>query len=45
MLKGVGEKSRLELEELFGNKVFLELWVKVRQNWTKNELFLDRFDY
>lgn len=45
VLKGVGEKSRRELEKLFGNKVFLELWVKVRQNWTKNELFLDRFGY
>ena len=45
VLKGVGEKSRLELEKLFGNKVFLELWVKVRQNWTKNDTFLDRFGY
>lgn len=45
ILKGVGEKSRLELEKFFGCKVFLELWVKVKQNWTKNELFLDRFGY
>ncbi len=45
MLKGVGQKSRLELEKFFGNKVFLELWVKVRQNWTKDELFLNRFGY
>ncbi len=45
VLKRVGEKSRLELEKFFGNKVFLELWVKVRKNWTKNELFLDRFGY
>jgi len=45
VLKGVGEKSRHELEKFFGNKVFLELWVKVKQNWTKNELFLDRFGY
>ncbi len=45
VLKEVGKKSRLELEKFFGNKVFLELWVKVRKNWTKNELFLDRFGY
>jgi GTP-binding protein Era len=45
VLKKVGEKSRIELEKLFNSKVFLELWVKVRKNWTKNELFLDRFGY
>ena len=45
VLKKVGKRSRIELEKLFGNKVFLELWVKVKQNWTKNESFLDRFGY
>ena len=45
MLKRVGRQARLELEELFGNKVFLQLWVKVRKNWTKEESFLDRFGY
>jgi len=45
VLKGVGEKSRLELEKFFGCKVFLELWVKIRQNWTRDESSLDRFGY
>jgi len=45
MLKKVGRQARQELEELFGNKVLLQLWVKVRKNWTKEESFLDRFGY
>ena len=45
VLKKVGGKARLDLEKYFDSKVFLELWVKIKQNWTKNELFLDRFGY
>ncbi len=32
-LKAVGSTARLEMEPLFGMKVFLELWVKVRKGW------------
>ena len=32
-IKDVGQKARVEIEELLGSKVFLELWVKVRPNW------------
>ncbi len=39
-LKEVGTKARLELEELLGKKVFLELWVKVKPKWTENTGFL-----
>lgn len=45
MLKKAGKQSRLELENLFGCKVFLELWVKIEKNWTKKKLLLDRFGY
>ncbi len=45
MLKKAGKQSRLELENIFGCKVFLELWVKVEKNWTKKKLLLDRFGY
>ena len=31
-LKGVGKAARLEIEALLGTKVFLELWVKVKEN-------------
>lgn len=45
MLKKVGRQSRLELESIFGCKVFLELWVKIEKNWTRKKLLLDRFGY
>jgi GTP-binding protein Era len=36
MLKRVGTAARLELEEIFGWHVFLELRVKVERDWTRN---------
>lgn len=36
MLKQVGTAARLELEEIFGWRVFLELRVKVERDWTRN---------
>ena len=40
MLKEIGSAARRELEGLFGVKVFLELWVKVKKDWRKDDLFL-----
>jgi len=45
MLKEIGTKSRLEIEELTGQKVFLELFVKVRDNWRSNMSILNELDY
>lgn len=36
MLKQIGTAARLELEEIFGWRVFLELRVKVERDWTRN---------
>ncbi len=36
-LKRVGTNARLEMEKLFDGKVHLELWVKVRPDWTDDE--------
>ncbi len=36
MLKDVGTAARIELEEILGWKVFLELLVKVDRDWTRN---------
>jgi len=45
LLKKIGSKARKELEELLETKVFLQLWVKVKHNWTREEAFLDRFGF
>lgn len=37
MLKAIGSQSRLEIENLLGNKVYLELWVKVKPGWRKRD--------
>ncbi|MED1489027.1 GTPase Era [Bacillus smithii] len=33
MLKEVGKRARMDIENLLGSKVFLELWVKVQKDW------------
>lgn len=40
VLKEVGRQARLELKELIGSKVHLELWVKVRRDWPDDPAFL-----
>lgn len=36
-LRRIGTEARLAMQELFGAKVFLELWVKVKSGWADNE--------
>lgn len=45
MLKRVGQLARQELEGLLGNKVYLELWVKVKKDWRNDPSALYRFGY
>ncbi|MEW9031555.1 MAG: GTPase Era [Planifilum fimeticola] len=45
MLKEVGRLAREEIERLLGNKVFLDLWVKVKKDWRNEEAYLRRFGY
>jgi GTP-binding protein Era len=40
LLKQIGQAARLEIEELIEKKVFLELWVKVKEGWTEDQGFL-----
>lgn len=40
MLKDTGTAARKDIEALAGRKVFLELWVKVREDWTEDQVFL-----
>ena len=44
-LKGIGKSARLEIEALLGTKVFLELWVKVKENWRDSDVALYNFGY
>ncbi|MCD6038758.1 MAG: era [Gammaproteobacteria bacterium] len=39
-LKKIGTLARKDIEKLFGTKVFLRLWVKVKSNWTNNDKLL-----
>ncbi|MEG1864908.1 MAG: GTPase Era [Alistipes sp.] len=45
MLKKVGTKAREDMEEFLGKKVFLQLFVKVNDDWRNNERQLKRFGY
>ncbi|MCU7555747.1 GTPase Era [Alteromonas sp. ASW11-19] len=44
-LKTIGEQARKDMENLFDNKVFLELWVKVKQGWADDERALRSLGY
>jgi GTP-binding protein Era len=45
MLKRIGRAAREEIERLVGNRVYLDLWVKVRKKWRKDEKELRRLGY
>lgn len=44
-LKGIGKSARLEIEALLGTKVFLELWVKIKENWRDSDIAISNFGY
>ena len=44
-LKRVGQKAREDMERFLGKKVFLQLFVKVQDDWRNNERQLRRFGY
>ena len=44
-LRQIGADARKEIEALIGQKVFLELWIKVLPKWRRNEKSLKRFGY
>lgn len=45
MLRKIGEMARRGLEDFLQEKVYLELWVKVRKNWTRDARFLEEIGY
>ncbi len=44
-IKTIGEQARKDMENLFDNKVFLELWVKVKQGWADDDRALRSLGY
>lgn len=44
-LKQIGQDARIDMEELFGSKVFLQLWVKVKDGWADDERALRSLGY
>ncbi|MDP2560887.1 GTPase Era [Psychrobium sp. 1_MG-2023] len=44
-LKQIGREARKDMEEMFENKVFLELWVKVKSGWADDERALNSLGY
>ena len=45
MLKKIGTAARIEIENLMGAKVNLQLWVKVRKEWRDSELYMKNYGY
>lgn len=45
MLKEIGTKARLDMENFFATRVFLELFVRVAKDWTHDPKLLEEFGY
>ena len=45
MLKKIGMYSREDAEKIFDSKIFLDLWVKVKENWRERQSLVSNFGY
>lgn len=45
LLKKVGQQARLELEEFLGCHIYLNLWVKIKKDWSDDEGLLKQLGY
>ena len=45
MLKKIGQMAREDIERFMGAKVFLQTWVKVKENWRDSQLMMKNFGY
>ena len=43
MLKNIGTQARMDMEKIFGARVFLELFVRVKEDWTNSDRMLQEF--
>ncbi len=44
-LKKIGTEARIEMERMFGGKVYLELWVRVKKGWADDNALLRQYGY
>ena len=44
-LKSIGTKARIDIEKMLDTKVYLELWVKIREGWSNDERALASLGY
>ncbi len=44
-MKEIASSARTDMERLFGGKVFLEIWVRVKSGWADDDTLLTRFGY
>ena len=44
-LKRIGELARIDIEKFMGTKVFLQTWVKVKENWRDSQSLLRNFGF
>ena len=45
MLKKIGSSARRDIERFMGTKVYLQTWVKVKENWRDSDVMLKNFGY
>ena len=45
MLKKIGELARHDIEKFLDTKVFLELWVKIKEDWRNSDFMLKNFGF
>lgn len=45
MLKRIGSMAREDIEKMLGKKVYLELWVKVKNDWRNSDFLIKNFGY
>lgn len=45
MLKKIGELARRDLERDLGAKVYLDLWIKIKEDWRNNQYQMRNFGY
>ena len=45
MLKKIGTMARCDIEKMLDKKVYLELWVRVKNDWRNNNFLMKNFGY